>query len=467
MSAVVMVPFAGEGSGVGRLTWGQSEIWQAMQCADSSLCLGGAMELPADSGLDEAAAVLRFLVERHHSLRTRLAFDPGGGVRQAVAASGEVPLEIVDVPPGQEPGAVAEAVRERYLSTKFDYEHEWPIRMAVVRRDGVLTHAVSIYCHLALDVHGLGALLSDLLANNPTGAAQPGPAAGIQPMDLARQQREPAARRRSDAALRYWEQTVRAAPSPMFRPAAVPANQNPHSSHDSYGSPYRPLQYRSPAAKSAMLAIAARLGTDTGPVLLAAYAVTIARLTGVEPVVVMTLVSNRFRPGFADSVSPLTQKAPCVVEVADSTFDEVVWRAQNASLRASMYGYYDPDRREALLESISRERGTEIDLSCFYNDRRAPDRPEPPRTAVSPDELSALLPLSSAAWGTRGPAQDHKFMLHIDETPDALDCLICADTRFVTPSELERSARVFESVLVGAATGTDSKTRASSRAQPA
>jgi non-ribosomal peptide synthetase component F len=69
----------------------------------------------------------------------------------------------------------------------------------------------------------------------------------------------------------------------------------------------RPPAYRSPATHLAAHVLAARAQVEPTPILLAAFAVTLAAVTGQHPVVVQVLVSNRFRPGFADTVSPIAQ----------------------------------------------------------------------------------------------------------------------------------------------------------------
>src|SRR5687768_1360350 len=92
----VMVRFEGDGAGVDELAWGQWEIWSAMQRQDSWLPVGGCLPLPAGTTVDDMVEELRWHLTRHPSMRTRLRFGPDGEVRQVVASSGEVPLEIVD-----------------------------------------------------------------------------------------------------------------------------------------------------------------------------------------------------------------------------------------------------------------------------------------------------------------------------------------------------------------------------------
>src|SRR3984957_7075350 len=152
MESVLLVPFEGEGAGTFELTWGQLEIWTAMCKQDSSLPMGGAMALWEGATLEQAATTLRYIMSRHQSLRTRLLFDPDspGSPRQTLYSSGEVPLQIVDIDADEDPQQVADALFERLAADKFDYADEWPIRMALVRKDRMATHAVAVYCHLAM-----------------------------------------------------------------------------------------------------------------------------------------------------------------------------------------------------------------------------------------------------------------------------------------------------------------------------
>lgn len=439
-SATVRVPFEGEGSGIGELTWGQREILRAVRLIGHSLALGGVTPLPREWSIDEIVVRVRFLMRRHQSLRTRLVADPrGDGLKQVLSASGELVIELYDAADDEDPAALAESVSSRYAGTDFDAEHDWPIRVAVVRQRHVLKYAVFIYNHLMIDGMGLGALLADLATMDPV-THEAAPVTASQPLELAGRQGAAAGRRQSQIALRHWEAAARAVPS---RESAAADSQDP---------PYRELWFRSPAGLPAMRTIAARCGMGTGPVLLAASAAALGRVTGISPVVLLSVVNNRFRPGLADAVTQLAQRSPCLIEVAGRTsFEQIVAEAHQASLRAGMYGYFDPDECDRMLERIARERGEPVELSCYYNDRRAPVSQESNRVA-SPEEISRLLPQTSLRWGGRLPAQDNRFFLHVNDSPDALDLLICADSRFLGPAGLERCAREIEAVLVHAAT---------------
>jgi hypothetical protein len=436
----ISVPFGGEGSGIGELTWGQREILRAARLSRRSIVLGGVTPLPESWTVDDVVLRVQFLMRRHQSLRTRLVRDIRGGVKQALSASGELTVELYDAAADEDVNTLTDAVNARCAQTDFDEEREWPVRVAVVSQCGVLKYAVFIYNHLMIDGMGLAALLSDLATMDPVTGDAPPPTA-MQPLELAERQGTAAARRQCEAALRHWEAIARVAPTGE---SAVADPQDP---------PYRELCYRSPAGLLATQSIAARHGTDTGPVLLAACAVALGRVTGMSPVVLLSVVNNRFRPGLADAVMQLAQRSPCLIEVAGRSFEQVLAQARQASLRAGVSGYLDPDECDRMLERVGRERGERVDLSCFYNDRRGPGSAETNRVA-DPVEISRLLPETSLSWRGQLDTQDNKFFLHINDSPDALDFLICADSRFLGPAGLERCAREFEAVLVHAATVT-------------
>lgn len=134
--------------------------------------------------------------------------------------------------------------------------------------------------------------------------------------------------------------------------------------------------------------------------LLAGYAVAVARLTGITPALIQVVVSNRFRPGLADVSHPLSVAGLFMVEVADASFDEVVDRTRRASALCSKYAYYDPEQMEELRARIDREREETVDLSCLFNDRRFGIGVEPPDpVAPSRHELEAAQAESALRWG--------------------------------------------------------------------
>jgi hypothetical protein len=332
------------------------------------------------------------------------------------------------------------------VSYDFDYAQEWPVRMAAVCRDGVPTHLVAVYNHLAVDAHSLLALMDDLTTRDPQTGAASGPVTATQPLEQAEQQQSPAAQRQTDAALRHWGRVLRTVTPERF------------DRREEEEPRFWDLAYYSKAADLAMRSIAARLGTDTSPVLLAAYGVAMASTIGRNPVVLQLAVSNRFRPGFAGAVSPIAQSSPCLLDVADITFDQAVGRAYRAAMATYLNSYYDPLQRVALYEAVNAERGAEIDVQVYFNDRRDQNRDEKSDQVPTPEEIEAALPASRLTWGTRSSMRQPTFYLDVNDAPDGVEFTITADTRYVAPEGMAAFVRAMESTVVEAARHTSVET---------
>ncbi|MGI5241038.1 condensation domain-containing protein [Dactylosporangium sp. CA-139066] len=438
-TSYIIVTFRGEGSGVEALTWGQRDVWDLMRRTGRTMNIGGTVRAAGGETVERTAALLRFIMERHQALRTRLRAVEGGPPLQVVHAHGETRLEVVDVPPGADPDAVAEEVRVRYQTTFFDPFGEWPVRMAAVRAGGVMTHAVVMYYHVVVDGFGIDAVVRDLVHMGRPAH----PVEGVQPLELARQQREPAAVRQSEKSLRYWERQLRRLPERPAAPRPAPAD------------PAQPRFWEvvcvSPAMALAVRAIAARTGVASGPILLAAYAVALARLTDADAAAVQVVVSNRFRPGFAEAVGSLRQFGFCVIDVTDGTFDEVVARAWSAAIGAYKHGYYDTAAHQELVARVGRDLADDVDLSCYLNDRRRDTRDESAGPAPSPAEIVAARPRSTVRWGVKEPTYDGTFYVHIEDVPDAVGYALWGDTHRYPPAAIERCARDMETIVVEAA----------------
>jgi hypothetical protein len=437
----ILVPFAGDGSGTGELTWSQRNIWRMMENFGSPVMVGGTMPLAEGTTVDHIVRLLSFIVSRHHSLRTRIHVQPDGTPVQVLAASGDIALEIVDT--DDDPAEVAEAIRERFENSPFDIEKEWPVRMAVIRTGGVPSWFTAMYPHMAIDGFGFEALTRDLANLDQVTGEQLGPRAGIQPMDLARQQQSPYSRRQSDSSMRYWEHWLRTIPARRFN--------GPYPARDPRWSD---VTYDSPAAYLAVATIADRTGLNTGPILLAAYAVAMSRVTDLNPSVIRTLVSNRFRPNFGESVSVLVQPSLCVIDVADvadASFDEVARRAWQSQFAAGKHGYYDPRDLWALLDRVNTERGVEVDLMCYFNDgRRALTAPRPGPLPTA-DEIRAAVSRSTLEHGPGTNVPDVKCVMDVNPVPDTINFLLRVDTQAVSIKEQETIVRAIDEILVAGA----------------
>jgi hypothetical protein len=437
---VVSIRFQAQDSGEDDLTWGQGDLWEAMRRMGTWLPIGGVRPLGPGASVDSVADGLQFLLQRHQSLRTRLRIGAGGRARQVVAGSGEVPLELVEAAPGDDPAKVAEQVAQRFRSDPYDFTTDWPVRLAVIRQHGRLTHQVMIMCHLVTDAAGAKAMAADLAARDPRTSADASPVTGLQPLAQARWQRSPAGQRLSEAALRHWEHWLRTIPPDRFADAT--GARRPR---------YWQVGFRSPAMFLAVRAYAERTGAAVASVLMTLFAVALTRTSGVNPAVTRVLVNNRFRPGLASVVAPLTHAGLLVVDVEGTTVDEALTATRRRALATYKYAYYDPYRMLELVERVGRERGEPVDIGCFLNDRRM--RPDELADAPVPtrEQVRSALPLTRLRCEVQQDEPLERLFVHVNDSPDAVDLTVLTDTHYLPPATLEAFLRCMEDVAVAAA----------------
>jgi hypothetical protein len=444
----ILVPFEGEGSGTDELSWGQGEIWRAMQRQRSWMPLINVKPLPAGATVEDITAELRFRMSRYQSMRTRLRFDASDRPRQVVSGSGVATLEIIDA--DGDPAAAAAAIENQYAEMNLDLVNDWPLRITVIRQQGTPTHMVSAVCHLATDLFGTLAMTADLADRDPRTGQPRAPAPPMPPLEQARRQRTPAARRVSDTAMRYWEDLLKTVPPRRFANQAGPRQPR-----------YWQARFDSPALYLATRAIDARHQVGASPVLLAAVAVALARVTASNPVLIRVVVSNRFRPGLAQSVSQVSQTGLSVIDVADITFDEAVTRAWRSSLAAYKHAYYDPAQLDELVARLSREQGEEIDINCYYNDRRMQAQRDSAGPVPAERDLRAALPRTALRWDPPSDRPSERFFVHVDDEPGSVNIVMSADTRYISPGDMEACLRGMEEIAVAAATDPPATTHVS------
>lgn len=438
-TARIPVPFEGEGSGTAPLTWGQTEIWRTMS-RKGWLSLGGTLPLRPGSTVEDAAEELRFMVSRFPSMRTRLEFDADDVPSQALSASGETVLEVYDAE--GEPGAedLAAEVNLHYRTAVRDLENEWPVRMAVVRRDGVPAYMVVYSCHLITDGAGTHIIARDMTARDTP------PPPGTEQLDLARWQRSDVGRRRSTASLQYWEKTLRS-----VEPRPFPASGDQREPRHWAGV------LSSPALHLAARAVGARTGASPTSVMLALYAMALGRRGVLSPAVVRPQANNRFRRGLTSMVSNVVQAGICVIETADSTVDEVVARAKREAMSAYKNAYHDPDELADLIErdAALREPGAarwDDYAWAFLNDRRG-DSPEAEGDGepVTAERLERALARTEFRWEMKKDNPFEPLYLHVLGSIDTVWLLVSGDTERFAPDTLEGLARDMEAIAVAAA----------------
>ncbi|MFE2347840.1 condensation domain-containing protein [Kitasatospora cineracea] len=429
----IEVSFAGEGSGVGELSWGMWEIWHAMVAQRNSLPIGGTAVLPAGSTVESVAAELRYLMGRFPSMRTRLRFGPDGYPTQQLSASGLIALELYDAPAGTDPAGLAEQVELAYRERPFDYAGEWPVRMAVVRSGGRPTHLVSVMNHLVADAAGGAIMLREVRERAS------GPVSGLQQLEQAAWQGSPAGQQQNARALRHWERILRTVPARRFAPS-TDAREPRHWTGE----------FRSPALPLALPLVAARTGGDTRAALLGLYALALRRIGAAQPVVLRPVVNNRFRSAIGGTVCMAAQAGIAVLDLGDGSVPAAVAAARGATLAAYKHAYFHPERLNELIARVAAERGEDLDVQCFFNDRTTglPAADTPPPTAPA---LRAARARSTFRWTRRTDLPGRILQAQFEDAPEGLLMEVLTDTRHVSPADAEALARTVEELAVEAA----------------
>ena len=444
----VVVQFTGAEAGTEPLSWGQKAILQDMQDSGRQFSMPAMMDLPEGSAVEDAAAILSGAMGRHAALRMRLGTDGAGRLCQEIAGAGQIGLDILTIPDDADPADVEGCARDLFDTwplTRFDFHRDWPLRMAVLRHRGACLYLVWVVSHLAADGGAHLLLFDELLAARAGGdAAAPPPRPQIP--DVIKSEQAPQLRQLSGRAMRYWEAQLSHIPALTFgEPARPPGQAGPRC---------RQVRFSSYAAHLAMLAIAERTRTDASRVTLAVIATAIGRATGVHPLTVKVMVSNRFRPGLADVIAPIAQNSVITIDVADTSVDEVVARARSASLTAGMRAYYDPDDLSELTARLDAERGYRARVTCRVNDQRAMVMRADEQADlgdVTPEQVRQRLAETSLTW--LGPTENwhEQANIIVENRRGVVSLHLLYDSWSLTPAEVEALLRGVEEVAVEAA----------------
>jgi hypothetical protein len=452
----MVVNFAGADAGTESLTWGQKAIFRDMQESGNQFNMPGRMHLPDGSTVDEAACRLAGLMSRHAALRARLSTDSAGRPCQVVARSGRIGLDILTMPDDADPADIAGFLADLWTGwprARFDFNHDWPLRIAVVRHRGACLYLAWVLSHLAADGGGHVLLADDLRADGMADGAVRGPR-HPDVLDIARSERERQSRQLSNRAMRYWESQLRNIPPQTFAESARLQAQA--------GDRYRQARFGSRAAHLAMLAIAKRTGTDASRVTLAVIATAIGRAIGAPTLTIKVMVNNRFRPGLANAIAPLAQNSVVTIDLADSTVDEVVERTRSGSLTAGMRAYYDPDDLAEVIERLDSERGYPASVTCRVNDQRAMIMRSDAGAnlaEVTPEELRQKLTETSLTWLGRRDNMHEQVNILIEPKSDVVSLHMMWDRWCLSDAEVEALLRGVEVVAVEAAFDSEASTK--------
>jgi len=453
----IPVRFSGPGAGCAPLTWGHKQVLGDMEESGQTLNMSDVQALPPGTRVSEVAATLAGLMSRHPALRTRFPAAQDGSLRQEVTESGELFLQVADMPEHMDKTEFNARTREiRYAQalTPFDHAQEWPIRVAVTRQRGLATYWAWAVNHMVGDAMSM-AMWQGELGYGIFAGRSPDPRA-MSMLELARLEQTPRLLAVNDRAMRHWESQLLHVPPLTFGPARYPGRE---------GKRYWHGQFNSRAAYLATLAIAQRLRTDTSWVLMALLAIAAGRATGVSPLTTRYIVSNRYRPGYRRIMAPLSQSAAVTVDVAGLSIAEAIARARRATTEGALNGYFDPASLAELMAKLDARRGYPAQITCHINDPRIHVR-KATEAAVSgrqitADEIHEALSETWFSWDGTVPGAhftDQAF-LTVTETPRTLLLQLVFDMACFTPEQVEGLTSEIERAAIEAAADPGTPTR--------
>jgi hypothetical protein len=354
--SLVPVKFSGTRSGSGPLTLGQRNVllWAVDQTVFGAVQWQTFNVAPGRSLNDVTSAIGR-LMSLHESLRTLFTVGPSGEWTQQVSASGELLVEVHEADGRLD---ATEALLRQRLNAPFALDREWPIRAAVITSGLAPARVLLVLTHMAADFAALDIIARDfrrLLRSSMSQA--PGPST-LQPLDQAKLEMSPLARHRAEAALRYWETTLRGTPQCML---AVPGHQPANGGR-------RMATLRSRAAALAMARIADRTRASQSVVILAAVATLLGLRTVNDRCQITSLCANRVTPASRDYVGTIAQDALIVADLTAETFDGIIRATRTAALTAYYHSQYDAERLWQTIARVNEDRGTEFHRDCVLND---------------------------------------------------------------------------------------------------
>jgi amino acid adenylation domain-containing protein len=285
-----------------RLSSQQERLWTLWPDGPSGRALA-VVEVVGDLDDEALRAAIGRVVSRHESLRTSFTRTPASRFPvQVVNDEAAWHWEVVELAEGAEPPTPDE-LRRRAVETNG--ERDWSLSATVFRRSPERRLLVLTAPAAVCDSRGL-VLVADEALESLSGRE-----AADEPLQYA------------DYAA--WQEEARAdAVEPPVSDDADPVTQLPLTRNGDPTS-YADSSLAIEVDRRLVLAAAAECGAELEDAWLAAWAVTVARLTGRERVVIATRIDGRSEDELARAVGPYVRTLPVACELpAGTTFRQAV-----------------------------------------------------------------------------------------------------------------------------------------------
>ncbi|MEV6340618.1 condensation domain-containing protein [Nocardia vinacea] len=426
------VPFEGARSGEFPLTWGQLWVWNSVTTrAPHYADLSGSYVLPVPDGRDQAAVsdALSGMLNKYETFRSRYSMAPDGTLRQAVAARGELRVEV-RVVDAIDARSTASGVKDEFNNLPFTLP-ELSLRAAVIVADGVPRFVVLCTFHMAMDCHGMVSVLDDfraLLHGQAISSTRSEPAEVLHPVDRAVAERGPEGVKRSARGVQFWEREL----------AKFPEDLLPYTGRRPESPRYQTFAMYSSAVRAVSSELAERLGVSTSSVILAMAASLLGRRSGSGTCGVVLAASHRYDPESMRYPGTLVQGVPVALDISEDAPEKLISRCHRGTMLAALAGHCNPDEVAGMLRGRYGAEAAEARLACVVNLNlpAAADPADQGGTRTTQAEAEGLAARTRCEFLEGTPVENERFYLAAHG--DATDFFITlrADTAVIAPTEI-------------------------------
>jgi hypothetical protein len=448
MGEKVVVRFAVEERepATGPLTWGQRFMWDvhtSLAPRDEHLNLTLVVSVPAGLSVEDVAGALATLIERHASLRTKYPVGKDLEPYQVELSNGELELRISQIRTGPEQSSAELATL--LAGRSFDLAKELPVR-AGIRVEGDEPRVVVLaFSHIVADAWGARILRGDL--EKLLSGGDLGKPPEHRPIDQAAFENSAPGRRIEVRSLAHWRSRLQQFPRTMFaihpRAAAAPR--------------YWRGALSSPALALGVSALMRRYRISANSVILAALALYIEYLAGIDRCALNVQVGIRWGSGRKGSVDTFLQEVPVVFEVDRNSFEETARAVQNEVIRSARNARCSPANVRKLRDDIDAERGTHTTIDTMINTIGLPTA-APPSIPESIQELSAVLAELRARtkfrWIEKREVEGVKLLV-TSNLPFETQISALTDTAYLPPEDVRALFLGIEQLVIHVAAAGD------------
>ncbi len=320
------------------LSFAQQRLWFFDQLASGTALYNVPLLFTLHGRLDPALLQqsLNTLVQRHESLRTRVATPDGRPVAQ-IDPTVSVPLTQVDLRPlpvAERPQATQHLL-DTHARQPFDLAEGPLLRALLIRTEETAYQLLITVHHIAFDGWSLGILVRELGASyaaHQAGQPLPLPALRLQYADIAAWERATLPGARQEQLLAYWREQLRGSLPTLELLSDHPPPPVAHFVGDTIT---RPLD---PALIDRLEQLGQRDQASLFMVMLAAYSTLLFRLSGQTDLIVGVPLANRTQAAMEELIGCFVNTLPLRVDLsAVPSFRDLLGRVRQAALRAAAH----------------------------------------------------------------------------------------------------------------------------------